>query len=205
MQLYRDTQTEYRKNTLILQEKDRERLAGELHDNIISRLNLIRLSTPYKSTHELNTDLKNSMQLIRELSHNLTPPDLNEIKLTDLISDYLEQTKNSIDIDYYQSIFTKNNISNSIKLNTFRIVQELITNTLKHAGATKIKISLKISEKHLLLIVEDNGTGFTPGHHAKGIGLRSIELRSKQVKAIYKFKNNPQRGIKFIFILNILQ
>lgn len=85
MKMFRNTQTQSWENTIFLQEKDRERLAGELHDNIISRLNLIRLNALHKNTDELHLDLKNSMQIIRELTHNLTPPDLSEIELGDLI------------------------------------------------------------------------------------------------------------------------
>lgn len=205
IQMVRNAQTECWENAVYLQEKDRERLAEELHDNIISRLNLIRLNTHYKNMNELNLDLKNSMQLIRELSHNLTPPDLSEIALEDLIADYLEQVKMNIHIEYYQLVFHRDNISNSVKLNMFRILQELINNTLKHANASVIKVSLRISKQYLVLSVEDNGNGFTSGKQTTGIGLRNIQLRAKQIGAIYKLKTQPQRGAKFILLSAIKQ
>lgn len=205
IQMVRNTQTEYGENIIALQEKDRERLAEELHDNIISRLNLIRLNTHHKNRNELHLDLKNSMQLIREFTHNLTPPDLGEIDLTDLISDYLEQVKINIHVEYYQLILKKNIMPDPVKLNTFRIVQELITNTLKHADASIIKISLRVSEQYLMLIVEDNGKGFTAGNQTTGIGLQSIQLRTRQINTIYKLKTQPQRGTKFIFLTRIIQ
>lgn len=205
MQMVRNTQSECWENTLYLQEKDRKRLAEELHDNIISRLNLIRLNAHYKNMNELNLDLKNSMQLIRELTHNLTPPDLSEIDLTDLLIDYLEQVKTNIKVDFYPLIVNENSINNQIKLNTFRIVQELINNTLKHANASLIKVYLRISRQYLILIVEDNGSGFNAKNQATGIGLRSIQLRTKQIKAHYKLKTQPQRGTKYIFFVNMIQ
>jgi signal transduction histidine kinase len=205
IQMARNNQTEFWENTIYLQEKDRERLAEELHDNIISRLNLIRLNVHSKNINELNLDLKNSMQLIRELTHNLTPPDLSEIELTDLIADYLEQIKTNIKVDYHQLILKENSINNQIKLNIFRILQELINNSLKHANASTIKVSLRISKQYLSLIIEDNGKGFTTGNQPSGIGLRSIQSRTKQINAIYKLKTKPQSGTKYIFFVNTLQ
>lgn len=205
MQIVRNTQTEYRENTIYMQEKDRERLAEELHDNIISRLNLIRLNSHDKNINETNLDIKKSMQLIRELTHNLNPPDLSEIGLSDLVADYIEQVKMNITVDFYQLILNENTITHQIKLNVFRIVQELIHNTLKHAGATKIKVSLRISEQYLILIVEDNGNGFKAGNQSSGIGLRSIQSRAKQIKAYYKLKTKPQKGTKYIFFINTIQ
>jgi signal transduction histidine kinase len=202
MQMARDNQTESWENTIYLQEKDRERLAEELHDNIISRLNLIRLNAHSKDVNELNLDLKNSMQFIRELTHNLTPPDLNEIELTDLIADYLEQVKTNIRVDYHHLILEENTLNNQIKLNIFRILQELINNSLKHAEASTIKISLRISKQYLSLIIEDNGRGFTTGNQPSGIGLRSIQSRTRQINAIYKLKTQQGRGTKYIFFIN---
>lgn len=201
MQMFRSTQTEYRENAISFQEKDRERLAEELHDNIISRLNLIRLNAHQKNPDELNSDLKNSMQLIREFTHNLTPPDLNDIELTDLIADYLEQLKVNIDVHFYQITLNKIALNSSTKLHIFRILQELINNTLKHAEASQIKVFVRTSKQYLILIAEDNGTGFTTGNHS-GIGLRSIHLRTKQINAFYKLKTKPQRGTKWIIFVN---
>lgn len=197
MQLVRNTQTECWENTLHLQERDRERLAEELHDNIISRLNVIRLNISHKNTEELNLDLKKSMQLIRELSHNLTPPDLTEIELTDLIEDYLDQINKNIEI-VYRHIASDTSISGPVKLNIFRIVQELVTNTLKHANATKIDVSLRVSLEYLMLIIEDNGSGFKQGTSYNGIGLRNIQSRAQKIQAIYKLKSKPEKGTKFI-------
>lgn len=203
IQLVHKTQTGYLEKTLDLQEKDRQRLAEELHDNIIAKLNLIRLNIHNKDINDLNQDLKNSMQFIRELSHNLTPPDLAEIELSDLIADYLEQVNENISVAYWNNTITRNFISNEIKLNLFRILQELITNILKHANATKIDISLKISLKYLILKVEDNGCGFIVGNTSGGIGLRNIQSRVQLIKAVYKFKTRPEKGTKFIVCVTI--
>ncbi|MGH1518152.1 sensor histidine kinase [Chryseobacterium sp. JK1] len=200
--MVRNTQKEYRENILLLQEQDRERLAEELHDNIISQLNLIRLNLHDKKPEELNRDLKRSMQLIRELSHNLTPPDLNEIDLTDLLADYLEQVNKNVEV-IFRSITIGMPISNPVKLNLFRIVQELITNILKHAEATRIDVSLRISLNYLMLTIEDNGRGFIIENRSGGIGLRNIQSRAQKIKAIYKLKTQPEKGTKFIACMEI--
>lgn len=201
-QLVRNTQKEYQENILHLQDRDRERLAEELHDNIISQLNLIRLSLHDKNTEQLNWDLKRSMQLIREFSHNLTPPDLDEIELEDLIADYLDQISKNIEV-IFRHITIKIPISNPVKLNLFRIVQELITNILKHAAATRVDVSLRISFGYLVLVIEDNGCGFIMESQSGGIGLRNIQSRAQKIKAIYKIKTQPEKGTKFIACMAI--
>ncbi|MCT2561973.1 sensor histidine kinase [Chryseobacterium herbae] len=199
MQMVRNTQTECWENTLYIQEKDRERLAEELHDNIISRLNLIRLNTASKSVNELSQDIRVSMQLIRELSHNLTPPDLDDIELPDLIADYLEQVED-IPVAFHHSGNPGDRISSSVKLNMFRIVQELISNVLKHAQATKVEIRLRISTQYLILTVKDNGCGFKTGTQYGGIGLRNIRSRTQQINAVYKLKTKPEKGTQWMIL-----
>ncbi|MEN5306908.1 ATP-binding protein [Chryseobacterium cucumeris] len=198
--LVRNTQKEYRDNMLLWQEQDRERLAEEIHDNIISQLNLIRLNISDKRPEDLNHDLKKSMQLIRELSHNLTPPDLDEIELEDLIADYLDQINKNVEV-IFRHMTIRTAISNPVKLNLFRIVQELIANILKHAEATRVDVSLRISLNYLILTIEDNGCGFIIEKHSGGIGLRNIQSRAQKIKAIYKLKTQPQKGTKFIACL----
>ncbi|MEJ5049789.1 ATP-binding protein [Chryseobacterium culicis] len=200
--MVRNTKNEYWENMLLLQEQDRERLAEELHDNIISQLNLIRLNLNDKKPEELNRDLKKSMQLIRELSHNLTPPDLDEIELEDLIADYLDQVNKSIEV-IFRHITIRTPISNPVKLNLFRILQELMTNILKHAEATRVEVSLRISQNYLILTIEDNGRGFIVETHSGGIGLRNIQSRAQKIKAIYKLKTEPEKGTKFIACMAI--
>lgn len=200
--LVRNSKNEHWEHMLLLQEQDRERLAGELHDNIISQLNLIRLNLNYKNPDELNRDLKKSMQLIRELSHNLTPPDLEEVELADLIADYLEQVNKNVEV-IFRHITIQIPISSPVKLNLFRIVQELITNILKHADATRVDVSLRISLNYLMLTIEDNGRGFTIETHSGGIGLRNIQSRAQKIKAIYKLKTQPEKGTKFIACMAI--
>ncbi|MDQ1854941.1 sensor histidine kinase [Chryseobacterium sp. WLY505] len=195
--LVRNSKNEYWENMLLLQEQDRERLAEELHDNIISQLNLIRLNLNDKKPEDLNRDLKKSMQLIRELSHNLTPPDLEEVELVDLIADYLDQINKNIEV-IFRHMTIRTPISNPVKLNLFRIIQELITNILKHAEASRVDVSLRISPNYLILTIEDNGRGFTVENQSAGIGLRNIRSRAQKIKAIYKLKTQPEKGTKFI-------
>ncbi|REC44181.1 sensor histidine kinase [Chryseobacterium pennipullorum] len=205
IQLVRSTQTECWENIHYLQEKDRERLAEELHDNIISELNMIRLNINDRNVKELNSDLKRSMQLIRELSHNLTPPDLNGIELADVIADYLVQISKEVEVLYFNHTEQNITVNSTIKLNLFRIVQELITNILKHASATKITVLLRVSVQYLSLIVQDNGRGFPSGKNHKGIGLKNIQSRSRKINALYKFKTKPGNGTRCVVFLILKQ
>ena len=198
VQLIRKTQTGYLEKALYIQEMDRQRLAEELHDNVISQLNLIRLNISTADLNDLNQDLKKSMRIIRELTHNLTPPDLDAIGLNGLITDYLEQVAQHIRVAYWDNKIIDTVASNEVKLNLFRIVQELVTNILKHANATKIDVSLRISLKYIILAVADNGCGFITGTANRGIGLKNIEARTKLIQAVYKLKSTAKKGTTFI-------
>ncbi|WP_164975796.1 sensor histidine kinase [Chryseobacterium sp. CH25] len=203
IQLVRNAETECWESIHYLQERDRERLSEELHDNIISQLNIIRLNINTRNGKELNSDLKRSMQLVRELSHNLTPPDLNGIELSDFISDYLVQISKEVEVLYVNHTEQDILISGTIKLNLFRIVQELITNILKHAFATEITVLLRVSVKYLSLVVKDNGRGFPMEKYNKGIGMKNIQSRSRKINAVYKFKTKPEKGTRCIVFLTL--
>lgn len=194
-----ETKKEFTKKVTRYQELDRQRLSEELHDNVVSRLNLLHLNLFEGNITSLKRNLKKSMQVVRELSHNLTPVELNVVALSDLIEDYLEQITNIITIQYYKyTLKNHTTTSNIIKLNLFRIFQELITNTLKHAEATELKIVLRSSAKSVVLIVEDNGRGLITDSHKKGIGHKNIEIRAGHINGTYKFKTRSGYYTRFI-------
>ncbi len=196
------TKKEFTQKVTRFQELDRQRLSEELHDNVVSRLNLLHLNLFEGNIKSLQSNLKKSMQVVRELSHNLTPVELNVIKLPDLIEDYLEQLHNTINITYYKTIIEIVDVTTStVKLNLFRIFQELITNILKHAEATEIKVLLRCSVKSIILIVEDNGCGFVTNNKKKGIGLKNIIIRAENINGKHKFKTVPGSFTRFIIFV----
>lgn len=197
----RESKVEYTKRTTHFQELDRKRLSEELHDNVMSRLNVLHLNLFEGNIPSLEKNLRTSMKVVRELSHNLTPIELNGIELSDLFEDYLDQLKHKLDIVYYKDIRSENTLSDGVKRNIFRIFQELISNILKHAEATQLKVQLRCTPKSITMVVADNGKGFTPKRKATGIGLKNISLRVSSLNGHYKYKTVPEQRTQFIMYI----
>ncbi|UGU14801.1 hypothetical protein LS482_13980 [Sinomicrobium kalidii] len=182
------------KHSLDIQEKERTRIASDLHDELISRLYRVKLVSHDKSVDAL---LRESIDMARRISHDLSPPMLSESDLGDLLKTFLYPVYRKYHMDFFISREEGQYLSGEIKLNIYRIFQELITNIQKHSGATSIQVRLRISRQYVLLSVGDNGTGM-PGDTSGGLGVKNIDLRARQLKAYYGFRDNRPAGTKFV-------
>lgn len=192
--LERDKELQNMKYLIEGEEKERSRLAKELHDGVNGSLGAIKLmassgitSDKTKSSEKWGSISKMIDQLsdeVREISHNLMPDVLTRLGLEEALQGYLRrirQSQQSPDIDFlcYGDV---EHIDTSIKMNIYRVIQELIRNILKHAGATGCIIQINRHEENLSVVIEDNGKGFDIFEHRKkkrssGIGLQSVYSR----------------------------
>ncbi|MEW7279422.1 sensor histidine kinase [Aquimarina sp. 2201CG1-2-11] len=164
------------------EEKEKNRIALELHDGIAGQLAGIKhygntlLDSPEKT--KLLSNLTQVTQEVRLLSHSLSTNYSTQQTLTDLLQILQEQYKNHFNIEI--SIYPLDNlesITDQKKHFLYRVLQELISNIYKHAKASTVTISLTIAEE-LTLIVEDDGIGFDIDIISKkGIGLQNIKER----------------------------
>ena len=106
---------------------------------------------------------------------------------------------NPIKISYKLDLLIENKVSDKFKLNIYRIMQEQLTNILKHANATKVTISLSQNKRFLLLSIADNGVGFDTGKRKEGIGIANIKSRSMSYNGKADFVSKPGQGC----VLNI--
>lgn len=167
------------------EEKERFRIAKELHDGVNGDLSAIK----YKLSSLLemnNTVIKEAIAMIdkscsqvRAISHNLVPPSLENFNLLEAVEEYCEQSDAShLQKITFQHLGDALNMSKKEEINIFRIIQELVTNSIKHAEATKIDIQISCRNKTIQITVEDNGKGFdTNTIEGKGIGLKNIQSR----------------------------
>jgi two-component system NarL family sensor kinase len=191
--------------SVITQERERSRIASELHDGLISKLNTIvlMLSTGIEENIKSSSDmLSESIQLARKISHDLTPPMLEETDLQELISGFLHPLQNSFQIEFNKSIYDSSEIKAEPKLQIFRIFQESINNILKHAEATQIIVDLKITSNYLMLKVTDNGKGFDLEKQKNGLGLNNMLIRTQFLNGSYKAKTAINKGTALIFGFN---
>lgn len=182
-------------NSVLTQEKERERIASELHDQLISKLTVITYALQMESNKIDPIEMLNdSIVLARNITHDLCPPMLQQTLLNELIEDFVMPLSESYQIEYYKDIRKKGDLSNELKLQLLRIVQEVINNILKHAQASRICIHLRLTESSISVLIRDNGVGFDTKTKAKGLGLKNIELRSQLLGSKWRFKSAPQKG-----------
>jgi len=196
LQLLKKHQQQLANATIISMEKERKRIAADLHDELTGHLRRILFINTNKT---LEKELKTVIDTARNISHDLTPPMLEHLPMSEIINSLLYPLKEkyivniTIDDTEHQTI---NNIDT--KLHLFRILQELLNNIIVHAQANAIDIYFTNSEKQLMLSVADNGIGVNSlNHKNKGIGLQNIEMRSQLINATYKYSPNTPRGTKF--------
>lgn len=171
------------------EEKERKRIAQELHDGLNGDLSAIkyRLSTLEESglspidTENLGkviTMIDDSCTQIRSISHNLMPSSILEYGLIETIKEYLIKINTSdnfrVDFQAYGNYIALSKKNETI---IYRIIQELVTNILKHSKASEAMIQLNYREDELVITVEDNGIGFNLDIVSNGIGHKNIQTR----------------------------
>ncbi len=203
------------------EEKERNRFAKDLHDGLGPLLSTIKLYV-----HELNSDdntknekeeyinyiielLDEAVTNTREISNNLTPQIISTYGLVKSIDSF----KNKINATHKLDVsFThKNipdNIEKTIKLTLFRIITELINNSIKHASANNIFIDLFSENNILHLNYKDDGIGFNLSKALKngssGIGLINIINRIKSMSGNFYFNEQVKVGVDMQFSIEII-
>jgi signal transduction histidine kinase/Flp pilus assembly protein TadD len=171
------------------QDEERKRLAEDLHDRLGSTLSATKLyfnsmnrSDPDKqqSLEKINKLLDTAVEEVREISHNLLSGSITKFGLATALHELKETIASSNQVNMELFIHGMDGrLDNKAELHLYRIVQELVSNILKHANATEITVQLNKQLRELSLTVEDNGKGFDPGvaTGAKGVGLQNVASR----------------------------
>lgn len=198
--------------------REKKNVAQELHDGVLGRMFGIRISLD--SLDKLDeaeaaskrkkylAELKNIEQDIREISH-----DLNREK-SELINNFIAilnklfenqiNTYNSKLITTFDPNIKWEQISNMVKINLYRIIQEGLQNCNKYANADFIKVELKNVNNVLIFTVEDDGIGFNTKKTKNGIGLHNIEYRAKECKGTVTIKSVKGEGTKLTVRIPII-
>ena len=197
-----DHQTKMLQATLESQETERRKLASDLHDSIGGMLSAIRMgvstlarSLPNPaSVDQTKKMLDDTISSVRQISRDLMPSTLEKFGLAQALKELCESIQNTSLIHINFSEHGKPPIMlKSEELMTFRIVQELVNNALKHARASQINVTIGYYDA-FYISVEDNGIGFNMDEQrndrsvGKGLGLYSIENRASQLGAQLEFE-----------------
>ena len=193
------------------QEKERQRIAADLHDGVGASLAAVkmminRIKPEEESQQMLLAECKDIIQKTansaREISHDLLPPSLETLglkKIVERMSKNISSETLTMETDFDKTI----QLSKKRELALFRIIQEMMNNSLKHAEASLIKVELKKDEKNYLFKYYDNGKGFSV-ENSTGLGFRNIQTRVEMIGAEHSFFSlpNEQNGIKISFSTN---
>lgn len=198
-QLELQHQEELLQNNILVQEKERHRIAQDLHDEIGSKLNVLKLylfqlkkrNASQEKFDELIKDmdgiLAKTIDTTRSISHELLPPTLDNFgvisAIQELTDDINLHNKNTIGLSINGNE-GKRLGSKLAEINVFRIIQELINNSLKQE-VSSICINIQMTESELDISFKDDGPGYNPEDpkNKKGMGLRNINNRLKMIGA----------------------
>lgn len=189
------------------QEKERTEIGKELHDNVNQLLSASKLYIDAAANEISNNELllsqasgyiRNAIEEIRALSKVLHAPLINELGLCESINnltdDIMMVNDLQIHVDYRN--FTEDGLNENFKLTIYRIIQEQLTNILKHSKATEANILLSTDEKDIYLEVNDNGIGFDTSKKRQGIGLSNIQSRVSMYEGKMDLRSIADKGSK---------
>jgi signal transduction histidine kinase len=187
---------------IAVQEREREWIGRELHDNVSQVLTTVKLYLEMASKQEDNPLIPRSMQLInssiveiRNLSHQLSSPTLGTRSLIDTINGLIETVGFSTNLVFeFDHAGYNVPLIMSQRLALYRILQEQLNNIIKHSGATRVRITLTQKNEQVLLTVRDNGKGFDSKTRSNGMGLNNITSRVKVFGGTVDIESAPQKG-----------
>lgn len=200
--LIKDQELKLIKTSLDAIDDERKRIAQRLHDSVGGNLSSIKLqldniSDKSISYKKLVDQIDDTYNLVREISHNLIPHKFSQNPFTSLIKEYMinVQSSNNLEITFNAYPEDKlNGIDQKLQVELYSIIQELLTNVLKHAKASKISIQLDQLQNKVTLFFEDNGIGFETRKISLGIGLESINSRLKHFNGEMTIDSKLNRG-----------
>tara|TARA_R100000005_G_scaffold95903_1_gene79417 strand:- start:5783 stop:8182 length:2400 start_codon:yes stop_codon:yes gene_type:complete len=201
------------------QEQERKRIAKELHDHFGSlmatvKVNLTTVASNKEVTPESELQMQHLAKLvdqacvdIRSLSHTMHVGISEAFGLVPALKDLTNSISQSgkIQVSFHASNCAEK-LDSTIEITAYRVIQELVSNVLKHAKATKLTIQLTCLEDIINIIVEDNGRGFDADFlmkNSQGMGLKSLQERITELHGEFEVDSRSEKGTTVIIDLPI--
>lgn len=173
------------------QEEERQRISQELHDGVCSEITGVRMQLEAglidsdRAVAELNKIYDNT----RRLSHDLVPPEFNDTSFEQLIKSMVEKNISEKQLDFVYEV-DDSWLTEDFKFNSYRILQEAITNINKHSEATKINLVFRVKGNTVELIVSDNGSANKRSY--EGNGIRNMKSRAEVIGGSLDIDNSDK-------------
>jgi len=202
------------------EEKERERMSVEIHDGLGPLLSTIKLYVNELESGDLEREEKEGMlrqtnELINEaissaraISNNLSPHLILDYGLVKAVESFTKKVNLAQKTQIrFESSLQRGRFDQTVELILYRVITELINNTLKHAAASKVEIYLEMIDDLLQMTYMDDGVGFDKdkalGEEAVGIGLKNIISRLRSVNGHYRIYSRPGAGMLVVVEINI--
>lgn len=212
-QLLKDQEISILETEVIAQQTERKKLAKDVHDNLGSYLATIKyqheaaappvedveLFSHYATTSKLIAD---ACAEVRAISHQMaTGLDL-QFSLIPAINELISRIQTTKQFEIHFSHFPETiQIEREVALTLYKVIQELLSNTLKHAGASKVELHINQHAEELNVLLEDNGCGFNVQSVRSGIGLKNMHERMEQLNGKLEINSTPHSGTTCVLIL----
>lgn len=194
------------------EEREKKKIARELHDGLGQQLTLVNLlyqnifpakeqETAYLTVSNL---LKESIRELREISYNLNPPEL-ESGFLYAIERFAHRINSTGLIDFkieIQKGIVEETLDHIDRINLYRIIQEIVNNTLKHAKATQIYFLMEKNKNQISILLKDNGIGFEFEKAKVGMGIQNIQYRMKMLNIESEYTAILGQGVTIKMIFN---
>ncbi len=190
--------------------EERNRLARDLHDSVkqqifalsmqlsAARTSLSESDTSYSSVLEAERLAQQAGAELTTLISALRPPSLERKSLHEAVKEHVSEWARQNEIEIQLSVDTIDSISAQGEQALFRVLQESLSNVARHSQASKATVTLKSNSENILLMIDDNGTGYDMERITKGIGLDSMKERLAAVDGRLEIASFPSRGTRVI-------
>lgn len=194
-------------------ERERSRIATDLHDELGPVLSAVKMKiNSFELSNEedriemekTNGHIDEILKRIRDISFDLMPNSLLRKGLLIALKEFVDYLNNDSKIKFTIECITEFKVNEEKAVNIYRIVKEIVHNTIKHSSATKLHIKLTVKGKNLNMNIVDNGIGFDYNKESTdnvGFGLRGLLSRSELIGGEMYLDSKPGKGTNYIFII----
>lgn len=201
------------------EEKERERFAKNLHDDLGPLLSSIKMYLGMLSGNgdnekrkfilaQLQDIVKEAISTTKDVSNDLSPHILNNYGLVSAIESFIKKISSQIKVNF-TNLIDNNRYTPTLETSIYRVIKELINNTIKHAHATKIDLKIDEEKSMLYLSYSDDGIGLPEDvlkkGYSGGMGLSNIISRSKSLNGNYKIFSKKDEGFQFELTIPVIQ
>jgi|GEM_PF-1080873 len=210
----KEVQQKFSHSLLESQEMERQRIAAELHDSLAQKLIVIQNRSQLalrqsedaahlaRQVNEISRATLETLDEVRGISHNLRPPILDRFGIARAVEEMVDELNETSDTTWTTELdVPRYSIPPAVQINVYRIIQESVSNILRHADAAHAAIRMHRMDGHVNIEIEDDGKGFDPLDERviSGLGMKTLAERVSLLKGRMEFTARPGEGTR-IFV-----